>query len=96
MRSAIETLAPKADLICVVSAVSRETISPVRAVSKKRRIEPGEMREHGGAQIGDDALAERHHEVVAQRARQREDGHDDDQHAEIGVDQLAAPSAEKP
>jgi len=34
LRNAIETEAPTADLICVVSAVSRETISPVRAVSK--------------------------------------------------------------
>ena len=34
LRNAIDTEAPTADLICVVSAVSRETISPVRAVSK--------------------------------------------------------------
>ncbi len=35
LRSAIDTEAPTADLICVVSAVSRETSSPDRAVSKK-------------------------------------------------------------
>ena len=35
LRSAIEALAPTADLICVVSAVSRETSSPERAASKK-------------------------------------------------------------
>ena len=46
------------------------------------------MGEDGGAQVGDDPLAEGHDEVVAQRARHREDRHDDDQHAEIGVDQL--------
>jgi hypothetical protein len=34
LRSAIERLAPTADLICVASAVSRETISPERAASK--------------------------------------------------------------
>jgi hypothetical protein len=34
LRNAIDIEAPTADLICVVSAVSRETISPVRAVSK--------------------------------------------------------------
>jgi len=35
LRSAIDTEAPTADLIWVVSAVSRDTISPVLAVSKK-------------------------------------------------------------
>jgi len=34
LRSAIETEAPTADLICVVSAVSREISSPERAESK--------------------------------------------------------------
>ena len=34
LRSATETDEPTADLICVVSAVSREVSSPVRAVSK--------------------------------------------------------------
>ena len=35
LRSAIETEAPTADLIWVVSAVSREISSPLRAESKK-------------------------------------------------------------
>ena len=35
LRRAIEMLTPKADLTCVVSAVSRDTISPLRALSKK-------------------------------------------------------------
>ena len=35
LRSATEAVAPTADLICVVSAVSRDTISPDCAVSKK-------------------------------------------------------------
>ena len=35
LRNAIEAVAPTADLICVVSAVSRDTISPDCAVSKK-------------------------------------------------------------
>jgi hypothetical protein len=35
LRSAIDTDAPTADLICVVSAVSRDTSSPERAESKK-------------------------------------------------------------
>jgi hypothetical protein len=35
LRNAIDTLTPKADFTCVVSAVSRDTISPDRAASKK-------------------------------------------------------------
>ena len=35
LRSAMETDAPTADLICVVSAVSRDTSSLLRAESKK-------------------------------------------------------------
>ena len=35
LRSASEADAPTADLICTVSAVSRETISPVWLTSKK-------------------------------------------------------------
>ena len=35
LRSACDRLAPTADLICVVSAVSRETISPDCTLSKK-------------------------------------------------------------
>ena len=35
LRSATEAVAPTADLICVVSAASRDTISPDCAVSKK-------------------------------------------------------------
>jgi hypothetical protein len=35
LRSAIEMLTPKADFTCVVSAVSREMMSPERAASKK-------------------------------------------------------------
>ena len=54
------------------------------------------MAEDGGAQVGDDPLAERDDEVGAQRAREREDADDEDQHAEIGVDQLAGLSPEKP
>jgi hypothetical protein len=54
------------------------------------RVERGEAPEHGGAQVRDDALAERDDEVVAGSAREREHGDDDDQHAEIGVQDVAA------
>ncbi len=40
LRSAIDTEAPTADLIWVVSAVSRDTISPVLAESKKPEDSP--------------------------------------------------------
>ncbi len=53
-------------------------------------IEPGEMGEDGGADIRHHPLAERHHEVVAGGAGQREHGHDEDHHAEIAVDQVRA------
>ena len=48
------------------------------------------MAEHVAAQIGDDALAERGHEVVARGARQREHRHDRDHDGEIAVDQARA------
>ena len=46
LRSAIEMLAPKADLTCVVSAVSRETISPLWSASKKAGSSRVRWREH--------------------------------------------------
>jgi hypothetical protein len=45
------------------------------------------MAEHRRAQIRDDAFAERDDEIVAQRARHRENAHDHDQHGEIVIDQ---------
>ena len=95
LRSATDTEEPTAALIWVVSAVSREIISPVLAWSKKAADSDGEMGEHVAAQIGDDALAERGDEVVARGAGEREHGHDRDQHREIAVDQVAL-SREKP
>ena len=74
LRSAIDTDAPTADLIWVVSAVSREIISPVCALVEERRRQRGQMREHLAAQIGDDPLAERRDEIEAQRAGDREHG----------------------
>ena len=68
LRSATDTDVPTALLICVVSAVSREMISPVLARVEEGGRQHGQVREHGGAQVGDDALAERGDEVVA-RAR---------------------------
>ncbi len=90
LRSATETEEPTAALICVVSAVSRETISPVLASSKKAAGERGQMREHVAAQVGDDALAERGDEVVAKRAGEREHRRDADHQQKIAVDQSEA------
>ena len=70
--SAVDTGLPTADLIWVVSAVSRETSSPDLAVSKKSSESFVKAVEHGATQIGDGQLAERGHEVVARRARERE------------------------
>ena len=65
LRSATEAVAPTADLICVVSAVSRDTISPDWARVEEGRRQPRHMREHVAADIGDDALAQRDDEIVA-------------------------------
>ncbi len=87
LRSAIETEAPTADLIWVVSAVSRDISSPIFAVSKKAADSCVMRSNTARAQIGDHALAERGDEVVAQRAGAGEHGHDRDHHREILVDQ---------
>jgi hypothetical protein len=52
------------------------------------------MAEHVAAQIGDDALAQRGHEVVARGARQRQHGRNRDHNAEIAVDQAQALAGE--
>ena len=90
LRSAIDTEAPTADLIWVVSAVSREVSSPVLAASKNGDDSAVRWLNTADAQIGDDALAERGDEVVARGAGDREHGHHRDHHAEILVDQSGA------
>jgi hypothetical protein len=57
---------------------------------EERRVERGQVAEHGGADICDNALAQGDHEIEAQRACQREHGYDQQEHAEIGVDHAAA------
>ncbi len=76
LRSATEAEAPKAAFNCVVSAVRRDSNSPIRALSKKLASRTGEMFEDGAAQIGDDALAQRIDEVITAARSQRE--HADD------------------
>ena len=90
LRSAIDTEAPTADLIWVVSAVSRDSSSPLCDAVEERGRQRGEMTEHLGAQIGDDALAERGDEVVAHGAGDGEHRRHGDHHQEIAVDQLDA------
>ena len=55
--------------------VGREPRNDVAAPGRVEEggIEAGQVAEHGGAQVRDDALAERDDEVVAERARGRED-----------------------
>ena len=71
LRSAIDTEAPTAALIWVVSAVSRDTSSPDFGRVEERRRQDGDVREHGVAQIGHHALADGRDEVVTHRARDR-------------------------
>jgi len=73
-------------LICVVSAVSRDVISPVLTVKEGGR-QRGQMRKHGRAQIGDHALADDGHKVVTRRACGRQHARDRDHHGEILIDQ---------
>ena len=71
LRSAIETDAPTADLIWVVSAVSREISSPrARGIEEGRR-QRDQMREHVAPEIGDDALADGHDQIEPRRAGAR-------------------------
>ena len=83
LRSATEAVAPTADLICVVSAVSRETISPDCDRVEEGRRQPRHMGEHVLAQIRHDPLAERDDEVVAAGRGQRENAARTEQHREI-------------
>jgi hypothetical protein len=58
-------------LICVVSAVSRESTSPVCALSKNAGESRVRMTDTSLRKVGDNALAERGDEVEAHAARGR-------------------------
>ena len=75
-----------------LSGVGREAGDDLAALGlvEEGGVEGGEMPEHGVAQIGHDPLAERDDEVVAERTGHREDADHQDQHREIGVDDLGA------
>ena len=90
LRSAIDAEAPKAALICVVSAVRRGyKLAGPRAVVE-RGVETRQVREHVAPEIGDHTLAERRHEIVTGRGGESDD-HDDGGHGhEIDVDGAAA------
>ncbi len=88
LRKAIDTEAPTADLIWVVSAVRRETISPARVASKNaddRRVRCVNTSERRSATMRSPKCR---HKIVTHRARYREHRHDEDHHREITVDQL--------
>ncbi len=87
LRSAIDADEPKVALSWVVSAVRRETSSPVFSTSKKLEVEAGQMGEDVAAQVGHDPLAERHDQVVAGARRDRQHGDDADQADEIEMDE---------
>src|ERR1700738_4030009 len=86
LRSATDTEAPTAALICVVSAVRREITSPVLAPSKKAG--DGDVR--GANTLLRKSATMRSpsgDEVVAKRARERQHRRKPDHHQEIAVDQ---------
>ena len=74
----------------VVSAVSRETSSPVRARVVEGGVEAGQMGEHVAAEVGDHPFAERRHEIVPDRGRERDDEDDHPHRQEVDVDRPAA------
>src|SRR5881398_1592835 len=76
LRNAIETEAPTAALIWVVSAVSRDKFPCFRFVEISER-KRNQVPEYALAQIGDDALTQRGDEIETRGARQREHRHDD-------------------
>jgi hypothetical protein len=78
LRSAIESEAPAADLIWVVSAV--------RCGIEEGGRQRDQMREHVAPEIGDDALAKRHHQIVPRGAGAGEHRDHGDHDAEIAVD----------
>ena len=75
-----------------VGGEPRDQFARARGIEEGRR-QRDQMREHVAAQIGDDALADGHDEVVARGAGEREHGDDRDHHAEIVVDHARCPSA---
>jgi len=89
LRNAIETEAPTAALIWVVSAVSRDKFPCFRFVEISER-KRNQVPEYALAQIGDDALTQRGDEIETRGARQREHRHDDNHHREIAVDEVRA------
>ena len=94
LRSAIEAEEPKVALSCVVSAERREAISPVFSASKK----PGRAASDGQkveAQVRDDALAQRHDEIISPAGNQRQHGDDPDQPQKVVANEGGVES-EKP
>ncbi len=89
-RSVIERFTPAIDCTSVVSAVSRDSTSPVRVTSKN----VGSMRMTRavdvGAQVGDHALAEPGDQVEAQRGEDAEGAGGGEERDEVAVDGLGA------
>ena len=61
---------------------------------EKTRIEPGQMGEKIGAEVGDHPFAERHHEVVAGAGGEREHRDDADHGEKINADKAGVVSGE--
>ena len=86
LRNAKDADEPTTTWISVVSAVSRDSTSPVRVVSKKFGLKDEHVVEDAGAHIGGDALADPGHEVEADRGGAAQDAGNGDQREEILAD----------
>ncbi len=87
LRSATDTVDPTTVWMSVVSAVRRDSTSPVRVTSKNSGVRPSTLGEHGLADVGDDALADPGHEIEARRARHAHHGRHRDEGEEILPDE---------
>ena len=67
LRTATDADEPTTVWISVVSAVRRDSTSPVRVTSKKAGVRPSTLVEHGLADIGDHPFAQPGHEIEAGR-----------------------------
>ena len=70
-----------------IGGEARNQLARPRAV-KECGVKFGQMVEHRSTQIGDNPLAEGHHEIVAQRTRDREDADHPHEHAEVTADEI--------
>ena len=94
LRRAMEAVAPTADLICVVSAVRRDTISPECGGIEKVDAEAGDVCKNISSNISNDPLAQPDNKIITAGARYRQNDGDDDEHGKVAVDELCIAAGE--